>query len=319
MAIDICPESRLVFFRNTYHQVVCVLEKYSKSLGIAISAILLFLNANGQSGKKLKYSMQLGYHQEDFRWSIAGNTEGTNPNVYSELIWKNMSAPTFSAEIEWNPISRIVVLSDLHISQIITGKVSDKDYLGDNRTHNSYSRMFEANKGNIQAYDLMIGYRLLSSDHFMLTAALGYSIQAQRLWMLKESENLHSTYITNWHGFNFRLATYLPVNKTLGISNRATAEMFRFNARANWNLVDNFQHPLSFEDVANGFGIKEDFRLELQLNSAINLNMGGVYYHACAGKGTDKLFLSNGTVATTQFNGAVRSYFQATTGIRFSL
>lgn len=230
-----------------------------------------------------------------------------------------MSAPAFSAEIEWNPISRIVLLSDLHISPIVAGKVSDKDYLGDNRTHNSYSRMFEANKGNMQAYDLMIGYRLLSSDHFMLTAALGYSIQAQRLWMLKESENLHSTYITKWHGFNFRLATYLPVSKTLGISNRATAEMFRFNARANWNLVDNFQHPLSFEDVANGFGIKEDFRLELQLNSAINLYMGGVYYHASAGKGTDKLFLSNGTVATTQFNGAVRSYFQATTGIRFSL
>ena len=52
--------------------------------------------------RKLQLSFSTGHQQEDFHWSIAGNTSGQNPNVLSELKWKNVSGEDFSAAMRWN-------------------------------------------------------------------------------------------------------------------------------------------------------------------------------------------------------------------------
>jgi hypothetical protein len=38
-----------------------------------------------------------GWRQDDLRWNIAGNLQGTNPNILSELTWDNVDM--FDAEV----------------------------------------------------------------------------------------------------------------------------------------------------------------------------------------------------------------------------
>jgi len=46
---------------------------------------------------RLEMFVATGYQSMDFHWSIAGNINGTGPNVYSELIWKAVKGPSVEA------------------------------------------------------------------------------------------------------------------------------------------------------------------------------------------------------------------------------
>src|SRR6266567_1552270 len=87
--------------------------------------------ANAQ--ERLHFSLSTGYQSENFRWSIAGSVEGTNPNILSELKWKNLAGPTVAASGDWNFWKSFTLRSAFSRLFIVSGSVTDMDYRGDNR------------------------------------------------------------------------------------------------------------------------------------------------------------------------------------------
>ncbi len=88
-----------------------------------------------------------------------------------------------------------------------------------------------------------------------------------------------------------------------------------YSASADWNLVDAFQHPVSFRQHAKGFDIKTTLTSIFRLNRFLSLSVGVDYSHAETGSGIDELFLDSGEVETTWFNGAFKHVKTVTVGI----
>jgi hypothetical protein len=75
-----------------------------------------------------------------------------------------------------------------------------------------------------------------------------------------------------------------------------------YEAEADWNLADRFEHPKSFEHDADGNGwiIRAGFNLVLQRHIAVNFNFD--YQDWSTDNGTDKVFFADGTTAKTRLN-----------------
>ncbi|MBC9913050.1 hypothetical protein [Chitinophaga varians] len=280
---------------------------------------LLSYQADGQLKKKFSVGLMTGYHQENFQWSVAGNIHGENPDIYSELIWRNIGGPCVAGHLHWNPWRRLVLAADFDYAFITQGRVSDMDYLGNHRTVNSYEGHFAAHEGNVQAYHFHIGYPILHTHLVELIPSVGYSIQLQKLYMLDPGVGLNSTYATNWNGVSARLAAVFRLSAKWQLTNEFTAAQLTFHATANWNLVKTFQHPLSFEDKANGVGITDRISIDYRLSHHLMLHTGFGYTYQQTGKGVDRLYLANGAMPVTQFNGATRKAMQFTAGVQVGL
>src|SRR5512140_2820776 len=96
---------------------------------------LLLLGAVAGSGQdRVQVQVMGGYQQEDLRWSIAGNSSGRNPDIYSELKWHAVGGLSTGAVLSWVVWRRLVVLAEGSRMFTSSGRVSDTDYGGDDRT-----------------------------------------------------------------------------------------------------------------------------------------------------------------------------------------
>jgi hypothetical protein len=173
----------------------------------SFSCILLFFIAvqtvHAQSDNRLQFIMNYGYQQENLHWSIAGNSNGTSPNIYSELQWKHYSGFASGASLQWRLVKGLVVAGGFSRLQIGSGKVDDTDYAQDNRTNAVYAGHFDGDKGYSSAYHASAGYIFKPIDKFRFTLYLGYIINRQSLYILdntRQINGLNSTYITDWKG-----------------------------------------------------------------------------------------------------------------------
>src|SRR5882757_1942569 len=92
---------------------------------ICIAIFFQLLSPCGANAQKLTFSLSSGYQSEDFRWSIAGNSQGTNPNIYSELKWKSLSGPVLGMELGWRFWRSFVLRSSFSRLFIVSGAVTD--------------------------------------------------------------------------------------------------------------------------------------------------------------------------------------------------
>ncbi|NML41984.1 hypothetical protein HHL17_32665 [Chitinophaga sp. G-6-1-13] len=273
-------------------------------------------SVRAQLREPFAFELSTGYQRENFDWSIAGNILGENPNIYSELKWMQTGGLFVGGRTRWTVWNQLTLVAGYQHTLIVGGEVSDADYLGNNRTENRYSGYFSANKGSLRAYNVHAGYQIVCSPIFTLMPAVGYIVHQQCLYMLDAPKGVQSTYFTNWKGFSVGLSTVLKLSKKMEVNDNFAIQQLKFHGEANWNLVNTFQHPLSFEDWANGAGVSNEAQLWYHLKPIISLYAGASYYYQRTGKGIDKLYLTNGTIPTTQFNGAVRQGFTVSGGLR---
>src|ERR1700754_1332656 len=118
--------------------------------------------------KKLQISAGTGYQREDFHWSIAGDINGENPNVYSELKWKAIAGPHYNLALQWNIWNSFLLLGNYSKSSITSGTSNDTDYSGDNRTAPVYNQDFNSNKGRTSAWSAGVGYMLIKNEILIL-------------------------------------------------------------------------------------------------------------------------------------------------------
>jgi hypothetical protein len=99
--------------------------------------------------------------------------------------------------------------------------------------------------------------------------------------------------------------------ENLGIEPVLQYHQLKYHAEANWNLIINFEHPVSFEHTANGFCVDSGIKISWQLPSSWSVLLVGNCATWKTGKGIDKLHLKNSPAVYSQFNGAARKEYRA--------
>jgi hypothetical protein len=268
--------------------------------------------------KKLQLDLSTGYQREDLKWSIAGNLDGQNPNIYSELQWKKVGGQSIAAALQWNFWNKLMLMGAYQRVSIKSGTVRDNDYSGDNRTNPAYDQLFDADKGFTRDIAIGLGYKLIDNETFSLTPYAGYSASKQSLHLLDRNgqyADLNSTYDTDWKGPFIKATAALKLAKKLTQQGDLTYIQSNYNSKADWNLIPTFQHPVSYRHTAKGYGIDAGAAVAYSITKNIAVNLGGGYFTWQTGEGIDELFLSSGGSDKTQLNGVDRKGYKLSVGL----
>ena len=268
--------------------------------------------------KKLQLSLSTGHQQEDFHWDIAGDINGQSPNVLSELKWKNVSGQSYSATLRWNFWQRLSLSGTYNRVNVKSGSVSDVDYAGDNRTQPTYQQSFSDNKGSTYTWNAGVGYIIFNNSLFSFTPYIGYGTSTQALYIVDltgQFPDLNSSYNTRWMGPFIKVTASVKIGHALKLAADITYNQVSYSAQGNWNLINEFQHPVSYSHAAKGYGINIGVRLIYNITPNIGLSFGYGYYNWETGNGTDLLYLSSGQVDKTQLNGVWRNVYRIVGGV----
>lgn len=300
------------------------MNKYLTLFLILVSAY----HANAQSAAtredKVVIAVYGDYLHENLDWSIAGNSNGQNPNVLSEVRWKDLKLRGTGLDVLVNIWSGIIFKGQYHRGTIYSGNATDTDYSQDNRTNPSYHADLNSDEGYAYNYSAALGYRFKVLPVFFVTPYAGYNKSRQSLF-LKEfndqtpdgEKKLNSTYQTNWTGPMIGFDAALALRDWLSLKGSLSYAQMKYRAAADWNLIDAFAHPDSFKHNADGYEAAVVLQLDFRVTSSLSAFIRGNYTHAETGTGTDELFLVDGASVKSQFNEAVRSSKGAGIGIRY--
>ncbi len=260
-----------------------------------------------------------GYRRDDLDWNIAGDANGNNPNVLSELTWDDLESyqVQFRGSLVIPNIIALRAVADY--GWIFDGQNQDSDYLGDNRTFEFSRSNNSADDGEVWDASLAIGYPFRTGQTVIstITPLVGYSHHEQNLTMTGGYQTippagsfpgLDSSYDTEWQGpwvgidMRFRAGEIRNFAERFETYFSYEYHWADYHAEADWNLRDDFQHPKSFEHDADGNGwiIRTGFNFALQRHIALNFNFD--YQNWSTDDGTDKVFYADGTTAKTRLN-----------------
>lgn len=272
-----------------------------------------------QAGNIWQWNFNTGYRQDNLDWNIAGDINGSNPNILSELTWTDIDIFQLEFGLERRFRRNFKLGGTLALGLIFGGENQDSDYLGDNRTLEFSRSNNSADDGETWDLSVAFGYEFLfGSGAFGLTPLFGLSHHAQNLNItdgfqtippLGAFPGLQSSYDARWFGpwvgldFTTRILTKdkkAPDHEfKLGCEYHFSADYY---AQANWNLRSDFEHPKSFEHEADGSGIILKGSYKIVWAGWWGLEFTGKYQKWQTDPGIDRVFFSNGTVGVTRLN-----------------
>ena len=260
---------------------------------------------------------------EELRWSIAGNSAGTNPNIRSELIWSDVHSQQLSLNGRAMLLRYAYLRSDLNYAWVQNGKVHDSDY---NRNHRQgvYSRSLSQASGD-QLWDLSLaaGYPfLLIKNRMVVAPLLGYSYHVQNLritngtqiitWPegpeLGKLQGLDSTYRTRWMGpwlgcdVRYRFDGSQAIDPPMELGLALELHWADYDAEANWNLRSDLDHPTSFEHEARAMGCTIACEWLIQLATQWDLSVRFAYQRWETSHGINRVHFNSGSTATQRLN-----------------
>lgn len=245
--------------------------------------------------------------KEDFSWSIAGNIDGKNPNIYSEIIFDPIRSTGFYLHADYHFFNKISIRTQYN--QIFThqGSVTDFDYAEDNRTNPITQLYLESDKGARRTLGGSVSYDLLQIPSFTIAAGLGFQATKELFYLLDNNNpDLKSTYTAWWKGPAIHTMLRWQAHIPLYIGTQISFHFFEYNAEANWNQIQEFKHPLSFIHTANGNGWDYATNVGYKFNERLGVDVSWLYNNWKTGFGKDMLFLSNGEIPETRMNGAFK-------------
>lgn len=275
---------------------------------------------------------EAGYRVDGLDWNIAGNSDGSNPNILSELTWKNLEMFQVRGKVKTD-LDGNYLRGYFSYGWITDGENQDSDYDGDDRT-GEFSRS-NNNSDSGAAWDASAG---VGFDHDYNTGSalkfypvLGYSYHRQNLRItdgyqtvatsgrtpvLGPFNGLKSTYEARWYGpwagmdFSYK-------RQDLSLGAGMEFHLVRYYADANWNLRSDFAHPKSFEHEATGAGFVFDLGAEYAITKNWGIEGSFDVKRFKTGEGTDRTFFSNGTTAETKLNEVNWKSYAMMMGLRY--
>jgi hypothetical protein len=292
---------------------------------LAAALVLFSLNAHSQNqpkNPKFNLDVSSAYYTENFNWSIAGNINDRYVNILSELRWRKIKGVQLNINGEYDFWKGLFAKGNLSKAFITSGKVSDTDFGKDNRQDTLFHDTFNSDQGNITSWATGVGYKIPIVKKYSVAPFVGYGINTQNLFVLRDygnvTGNLKSTYDTKWKGLTMGLSFIIPVHERIKITAQSTYRQLNYSAKANWNLIEDFEHPVSFRHKAKGYGVQNSIGVQYLFNRNIAVSLNGQIGHWITGKGTDTLYRTNGEVNVTQLNRVHRNSATLGAGIQIS-
>ena len=265
-----------------------------------------------------------GYREDSFDWNIAGDINGTNPNILSELTWSDIEIFQLKAGIK-SVISRgFYVRGALDYGWIFNGGNQDADYNGDNRTLEWSQSNNSNDQGSVWDATLGIGYQFKAAEERLkIVPLLGYSYSDQYFNITDGYQTvsdpavappgetplpvgpfpgLNSTYEAEWWGPWVGLDVLFDPSEKMTLYAGFEYHWADYHGDANWNLRSDFAHPTSFEHDADGTGIILTFGGEYYLAKPWFLSLNVNYQNWSTDPGTDTLYYADGSISQTRLN-----------------
>lgn len=282
-----------------------------------------------------EFDFSCGYRQDAFDWNIAGDINGENPNILSELKWEDLKIFQINANSKFIYDEKLRVEGLLGYGWIYSGDNQDSDYSGNNRTLEFSRSNNNTESNNVSSWSIGIGYQFsldktaekLSCDNIILTLLEGYSQYYQYLVITDGYQTipntgtfsgLNSTYNTVWKGPWLGAELEGTKGKILGFA-RFEYHWADYNADADWNLRDDFSHPVSFSHNANGKGTILTVGAGYNLNNNCWLYLKTNIQRWETEDGLDRTFYPDGTSAATRLNKVNWESTAILIGIKFRI
>lgn len=288
--------------------------------------MLFALCFTNKSFTQVNLSANSGFFTQNFNWSVAGNYAGQNPNIYSELIWKKIKGVSFGMDADYQIHKKYFLSGMFRFGSIRSGVITDADYKTDNRTDRSYYAQFSSGYSNLFGSSLSAGYVLLNKNNFQLRTSIGFGYQKQNLSIKPGKED--SSIITTGLNSSYRLTTSGPLitadvqynlTKRIYIGILFKFQFINYDAKADWNLATNFQHPVSFRQMALGYRLNNQLSLGYSVNKNLKLFITVENDHLNTNGGDDVLYKSSGEVLISHFNGAKENAIYGVVGINLKI
>lgn len=266
------------------------------------------------SGWKTDLSATSGWRLDDFDWNIAGNVDGSNPTVLSELTWEDLESYTVNGRGWIYKPSVIALRGTISYGWIYDGSNQDSDYLSDGRQDEFSRSNNSSDDGYVADAAVGIGYpwQPIRGDHDLrITPLAGWSYHRQHMMMTEGYQTipatgpfngLNSRYVANWEGpwtgLDIQFKPYERIHTYAGFD----YHWAKYRADARWNLRSDFSQPKSYRHTADGEGFVVSAGLAYQLTKNWMIQGEGGYQKWRTDPGQDRTFFSSGVVTDTRLN-----------------
>lgn len=289
--------------------------------GILSGLFFIVSYCQAQPPPRLVISAGTGWETEDLHWSIAGRADGTGPDVLSELKWKSVSGPLTQLDLDAKIRSRLSVSAHYGRQFTVAGHVTDRDYQGDHRTRRTYDGRFAANRGVGSDAALFLSWQLTPIESsFCARLGAGFHYRGGRLTLRDPGgpfSSLHSRYDYRWEGPAVALDVLVapPGKSRLRASVSYCQAVYR--AKADWNLITTFAHPVSFAQDARGFLLGLGTVYTFRISSVFGISAAASTVIGKTGIGRDHLYLQDGDSDGTRLNGVGMGNLEAHLGLQY--
>lgn len=210
--------------------------------------------------QKAKWSLQsgVGISSQDMNWSIAGNEQGTSPNILSEVRWNNLQAMAYNFQVDYQVSQKFGLTLLANYNDQSKGSGSDADYAQDNRASKFTNQEFSSNKGYVYDVQLKANYQLPHLGRLVAQLSAGFEQLGQKFYMQdlpNVNMGLRSTYTSQWNGGTIGASVTYPI-QSFYITGYYDFGVYDYGAKANWNLQEEMQQPVSFRHLAVGLDRK---------------------------------------------------------------
>lgn len=269
-----------------------------------IALVLFSYQSSGQAS--LTVTPAIAASREALTWSIAGNLNGANPNVLSELQWNKVKGVGYGCRLELKGSKRMVAFTNLGQEHTLSGTVTDRDYSQDNRRNEVFSAREDASKGHVLSATAGLGHRVVDRGWISATVYAGYGYLGQQLSLINPGTGLNSRYTNHWYGPLISGKVCFNLTSHLNIGLQSTYHQVGYRASGDWNLISEFEHPVSFRHRAKGFGLDHDIFIQYAFTKTCSVRFGARHSYWTTGQGIDTLYKSDGTQAKTRLNDVTR-------------
>lgn len=236
----------------------------------SLGTVVASLGAGPAWAVETDWSLAAGHRNAELNWNIAGTLAGTAPNVLSELKWHDLQIAEINAAAEVRVGKHVLLRGRGGYGAVVEGKNQDSDYEGDNRTL-EFSRSNNKGGGHLAETSASLGYRLWwydsSAGHYArFIPQIGYAWRRHYLNINDGRQvipveaagpipGLDSSYDAEWKGPWLGLTLDMDASERTRLTLEVEYHFVNYYAEANWNLRDDWAHPVSFVHEANGTGV----------------------------------------------------------------
>ncbi|KAA3625635.1 MAG: hypothetical protein DWQ08_09095 [Proteobacteria bacterium] len=260
------------------------------------------------------FDISAGPRVDELHWSIAGNSQGMNPNILSELTWRSVDSLQLGVNLELTSDTGFTLQTRASFGQIYDGTVRDSDYSGHNRTGECSRSEGETNDDDVMDFSLAIGKKIpvTNSRSTFVTPMAGFSFHEEDFRVTDGYQvigspgpiaGLDSRYKAEWWStfLGVQVDHYGSQWDTFG---RVEYHNVDYEAEGDWNLRSDLAHPVSFKHKSDGSGPVYTVGTRYRFNSNWAFNASFSWANWDSDSGTDRTFFSNGSVTTTRLNTA---------------